>query len=267
MDNIRRVDAPQVAADLSSRGASGLVGMIQGKDRYYAYDGAKMYEVILDKISEPLSFDANDPVISGSYFDEKSEPIFFTKSGKVIELVNGALRPMSAQEGAFRKGVQMLDWGSRLYILDPTSDQIWRYSYVKSKDSFSVSEGYKTQGDLKNASAFTIDSNVYVVQKDGTILKFYGGVKQPFTIDRASFSNLVNPIRILTDAEMNVAYVLDAAQSKIYAYLKDPKTQNFAYLQQILISGTGDLRDMAYDKSASKLYVIDAKKMYQIPLQ
>ncbi len=266
LDNIKHVAAPKVVADLSSKGASGALGMIAAKDRFYVYEAQKLYEVILDKVQKPVSFDDNDPVISGILFDEKSEPVFFSKAGKVSEFIDGAVRPMSAQEGAFRKGVQITDWGSRLYILDPSSDQIWRYSYIKSKGSFATAEGYKTEGDVKNGVALTIDSNVYILNSDGSISRFYGGIKQPLAIDRAPFSVMTNPTRIYTDADMTQIFVVDSAAGKIYVYFKDQKTQHLVYQQQIALDGVTDIRDVSFDKTTNQLYVLDAKRIYQVQM-
>lgn len=267
LDNIKHVADPKVIADLSKSGVSNAIGIIAGKNnRYYVYEPQNMYEVVLDQVQKPIEFDANDPIIAGTYFDEKDEPVFFSKAGKVFELVNGAIRPMTSQEGVFRKGVQITDWGSRVYILDPASDQIWRYTYVKSKDSFATAEGYKTQGSVQNGVSLTIDSNVYVLGKDGSISRFFGGVNQPLTINRAPFSTMTNPTRIYTDAEMVQVFVLDSAEAKIYLYYKDPKTLNLNYVQQIALDGVTDIRDISYDKGTNRLYVLDAKRIYEVQL-
>ncbi len=163
LDNIKHIAEPKVVADLSTQGATNALGMVEIKNQFYVYEAQKLYQVALDIVQKPIEFDAGDPIISGVYFDEKDEPIFFSKAGKLMEFVNGAIRQMTAQEGSFRKGVQIADWGARFYVLDPTSDQIWRYAYVKSKDAFATAEGYKTEGDLKNGAALTIDGNVYVL--------------------------------------------------------------------------------------------------------
>ncbi len=266
LDNIRRVSDAKVVVDLSSGGVSNALGMVAGKDRFFVYEAQKMVEVVLDKVQKPLEFEANDPVISSVYFDEKEVPVFFSKSGKVYELVNGSIRPMAAQEGSFRKGVQMTDWGSRIYILDPGSDQIWRYPYVKSRGSFGTAEGYKTAGDVKNGVALTIDSSVFVVNSDGSLSRFYGGVKQPLQIDRAPFTPMVGPTRVYTDAEMTSLFVVDSAGGKVFVYYKDPKTEHLVYMQQIVIDGLKDIRDVSFDKSTSRLHILGANKIYEVQM-
>lgn len=263
MDNIKHVTAV-VAADLSSQGASSVIGMIPGKDRYYVFDAQKLYQVMLDKVQAPLSFEQNEAIISGVYFDEKDEPVFFSKSGKLYELKDGSLRQMTTQEGGFRKGVAITDWGSRLYILDPVSNQLWRYPYVKSKDSFGAAEGYKTEGVLSSAVAFTIDSNIYFLNSDGTLERYYGGVKQPLQIDKAPFTPMTKPTKIYTDSEMGQVYVLDG--SRVFVYTKDPKTQGLMYGSQIVVDGLSDIRDISLDKSTGKLYLLGAQKMYTVTL-
>ncbi len=263
MDNIKHVTAT-VTADLSSQGVDSAIGMISGKDRYYVFDAQKLYQVMLDKVQAPLSFEQNEAIISGTYFDEKDEPVFFSKSGKLYELKAGSLRQMTTQEGGFRKGVQITDWGSRLYVLDPTSDQLWRYPFVKSKDSFGAAEGYKTDGKMSSAVAFTIDSNVFVVNSDGVLERYYGGVKQALQIDKAPFAPMTHPTKIYTDSEMSQLFVLDGA--RIFVYTKEPKTQGLVYMYQIIVDGLSDIRDISLDKSTGKLYLLGAQKMYSLSL-
>ncbi len=263
MDNIKHVTAV-VAADLSSQGVSSAIGMVPGKDRYFVFDAQKLYQVMLDKVQAPLNFEQNESIISGVYFDEKDEPTFFSKSGKLYELKDGSIRQMTTQEGGFRKGVQITDWGSRLYILDPAGNQLWRYPYVKSRDSFGAAEGYKTDGTMANAVAFSIDSSIYVLNNDGMLERYYGGVKQPLPIDKAPFTSMTKPTKIYTDSEMNQVYVLDG--SRVFVYTKDPKTQGLTYNSQIVVDGLSDIRDISLDKSTGKLYLLGAQKMYTVTL-
>lgn len=263
MDNIKHVTAV-VAADLSSQGVSSAIGMVPGKDRYFVFDAQKLYQVMLDKVQSPISFEQNESIISGIYFDEKDEPAFFSKSGKLYELKDGSIRQMTTQEGEFRKGVQVTDWGSRLYILDPAGNQLWRYPYVKSRDSFGAAEGYKTDGTMANAVAFSIDSSIYVLNNDGVLERYYGGAKQPLPIDKAPFTPMTKPTKIYTDSEMNQVYVLDG--SRVFVYTKDPKTQGLTYNSQIVIDGLSDIRDISLDKSTGKLYLLGAQKMYTVTL-
>lgn len=263
IDNIRHVTAT-VSADLSSQGASSAIGMIPGRDRYFVFDAQKLYQVMLDKVQSPVDFEQNEAIISGVYFDEKDEPVFFSKSGKLYELRDGSIRQMTTSEGAFRKGIAITDWGSRLYILDPASDQLWRYGYVKSKDNFGSAEGYKTDGNMSNAAAFTIDSSVFTVNNDGMIERYYGGVRQPLQIEKAPFTAMTKPTKIYTDSEMNQVFVLDG--SRVFVYTKDPKTEGLVYNYQIVVDGLSDIRDIALDKNTGKLYLLGADKIYTVIL-
>lgn len=261
LDNIKHVSA-KVFADLSTQGVMNSIGMIAGKNQFYVFDAQKMYQVILDKVQPPSLFDQGETIIAGTYFDQKDEPIFFSKTGKLYELAAGSIRSMVAQEGSFRKGVTIADWGSRLYVLDPASDQLWRYPYVKSTNVFGAAEAYKTEGNLQNGVSFTIDSNVYVLSNDGTIDRYYGGVKQPLPIDKAPFTAMTKPTKIYTDSEMNQVLVLDG--SRVYVYMKDPKTEGFTYVSQIVVDDVTDIRDITFDKSTGKIYLLDSKRIYEV---
>lgn len=268
LDNIKRVSDPRVLADLSTKDSKvNALGFVSMNNRFFVYDPSRVFEVIIDKIQDPFIIDENDPVISATGFDERESVLLYTKSGKVFELKDGIVRPMATLDGAFRKGVAIEDWGNRLYILDAVGDQIWRYPYVKSKDVFGTAEGYKVDGSVKEAVDIGIDGSVYVLNnKQGDVVRFYGGSRQTFNIQNPPFTPATNAARFYTDGDISFAFVLDSVESKVYVYAKDKTTNNYAYRYQVLFDTLKDLRDVYFDQGTNQLYVMDGKKIYEATL-
>jgi len=93
-----------------------------------------------------------------------------------------AQRLLGTETWAAPKAITM--WQSRLYILDPGANQIWRYepvggAYAASPTEYFVGEG---RPDIRSAVDFGIDSGgqVYVLLGGGAILKFNSGERLPF---------------------------------------------------------------------------------------
>lgn len=268
LDDIRRISQPRVLADLSQKDSDvNLLGFVGTSGRFFAYDADQVFEIILDKISQPIKVDTTEPIISATSFDERESVLFFTKAGKVFELKDDAVRQMATLDGIFHKGVAIEDWGNRMYVLDPDSDQIWRYPYVKSKDVFATAEGYKVDGSVKDGVDIAIDGSVYTLNKtDGSMTRYYAGSRQIFNVQNAPFSAPGSAYRLYTDGELGFAFVLDIADNKVYVYGKDPKTGHFVYRYQLLFEDLEGLRDVYFAQTTNQIYVMDSKKIYEVNL-
>lgn len=269
LDDIRRVSTLRTLADVSAKDSSvDLRGFVSLNNRFFAYGSNHVYEILIDKIQNSFPIDVgSDSIISATAFEETGSVLLFTKAGKVFDLKNGSVRQMATLDGAFHKGVAIQDWGSRLYILDSDSDQIWRYSYIKSRDVFGTAEGYKVDGSVKDAVDLAIDGSVYTLEKkDGKMIRYYGGNQQTLKIDNAPFTVPESAYRLYTDGDLSFMFVLDTVSSKIYVYSKDSTTNDFTYRYQLLFDGIKDLRDVYFAQTTNQIYVMDAKKIYEVSL-
>ncbi|MEK7544632.1 MAG: hypothetical protein AAB551_00715 [Patescibacteria group bacterium] len=269
LDDIRRLSEARMLIDVSASDSSAdLRGFVSLNNRFFAYSSNHVYEILIDKIQNSFPIDVgSDSIISATAFEEMSSVLLYTKSGKIFELKNGSVRQMATLDGAFRKGVAIQDWGSRLYVLDPDSDQIWRYSYIKSRDVFGTAEGYKVDGSLKDAVDIAIDGSVYTLEKkDGKLVRYYGGSQQNFKVANAPFTPPESAYRLYTDGDLSFMFVLDVASSKIYVYSKDPTSSDFTYRYQLLFDGLKDLRDIYFAQTTNQIYVMDSKKIYEVSL-
>jgi DNA-binding beta-propeller fold protein YncE len=215
-----------------------------------------------------LTIDEKETVIAATGFADRSSIVFMTKSGKLIEYKDGLMKLMSTDDGVFHKGVAITSWGNRVYILDPASNQIWRYSYKGLNEKFGPAEGYLTETtDLSKAQGITIDSNVYVLSSNGDISKYYAGKKAKFYINNAPFNSLKDPKVIYTNEKLNEIYVMDAKEGRVLVYLKETTTGNLNYQTQYLFSNVGELRDMYVDADAKKMYILTANKVLESDLK
>jgi hypothetical protein len=80
--------------------------------------------------------------------------------------------------------IAMALWQSRLYILDPGANQLWRYepgpgAFTNAPTEYFIGDA---RPDLRNAVDFAIDDTgyVYILLSDGVIIRFRSGEAQPF---------------------------------------------------------------------------------------
>ncbi|MFH1720931.1 MAG: hypothetical protein ABH856_04980 [Patescibacteria group bacterium] len=267
IDNVRRIENPKVYADLTTKRPNvNALGMLTLRDQMYVFEYNALYELILDKIEDPVTLDDKETVIYATDFEDQDSLLFMTKSGKIIQYKDGNVAFMDSSEGQFHTGVEMTDWGNRIYVLDPENNQIWRYPYSSTRDIFAAAEDYNVDAELKDAKSFAIDASIYVLDKEGGIQKLYGGKKEDFVVSRQPFVEFDMPAKLYTDGEYNQVLVLDSALKRIFVYVKDLKTGNIMYTGQLVFPTLPGLRDMYVDKDVNKLYLLDSQKVYEIEL-
>lgn len=264
-DRLDGVLHPQVkvVADLATKRQNvSAVGLLALKGTLYAYEYNALYPLVLDKLGDPLTIDENESVISGTSYDDQGSLIFFTKSGKVIEYKDGRFVFVDTADPAFHKGIAIQGYSNKIYVLDPEGNQIWRYT--RRRDKFDMAAAYNINADLKNAVSLAIDGNVYVLNKDGSMIKLFGGNKEDFPVKKQPVKPPTSPTRVFTQLDMGAIYVLEPAAKRVLVYYKDDKTHGVNYTNQYIFDDLTDIRDIYFDKDANKLYLLDASKIYEV---
>ncbi len=266
-DRLDGVSHPKttVLADLSTKRQDiSALGLIALDKTLYAYEYNALYPVVSDQVQAPLTIDENETVISATAYTDENSLLFYTKSGKVIEYKDGRMTFVDTSDPSFRKGVTVQAYSNKLYILDQENSQIWRY--IRRRDKFDGAEAYNINADLKNGVSFSIDGNIYVLNKDGSIVKLFSGNKEEFPIKRQPVKALTNPTKIFTELDMNAIYILEPSAKRVLVYFKDEKTGGATYNNQFIFDDIADLRDIYVDKDTNKMYLMDASKIYTVNL-
>lgn len=267
LDNIVRVESPMVLADLNQFKASvNALGVVAFGEDLYAYEYDTVHKIMLDKVQEPISIDSNEQVIDGVYFGDQDALVFLTKSHKIIEFADNFVKFVDTRDPAWKSATNVEAYGSRVYLLDPANNSIWKYS--RANDNYTGAELYSTEGDVTNAVDFAIDGSVYVLKSDGGIVKYYAGeIEEDFYVVRQPQVPLEKPTKMFTEFEFNQVYILEPSQFRVLAYNKDAKTGNLVYSHQYHFDNSiGVLKDLYVDKDTKKLYLLSESKVYQVDI-
>jgi hypothetical protein len=255
----------ELMADLSQKRANvSALGLVHLKDRLFAYEYNALYPVALDKVSDPLTIDDNEKVISAVNYDDQESLLFFTESGKLLEYKNDRINFLQTSDESFKKGKVMAAYSNKIYVLDPTGNQIWRYT--RRRDKFDGAQPYANGVDLKNGVDMAIDGNVYVLGSDGYITKLFQGNKEDFPIKKQPVKTLVSPTKIYTEAEMSQIFVLEPSENRVLVYNKDDRTGGAVYTGQYIFDDLEDIRDFYVDKNTNTMYVLTATAIYRTAL-
>ncbi len=255
----------ELMADLSQKRANvSALGLVNLKDKLFAYEYNALYPILLDKVADPLTIDDNEKVISAVNYDDLDSVLFFTESGKLIEYKDDRMSFLQTTDESFKKGKVIDAYSNKIYVLDPLASQIWRYT--RRRDKFDAAQPYANGVDLKNGVDLAIDGNVYVLGSDGYITKLFQGNKEDFPIKKLPVKNLISPTKIFTEADMTQIFVLEPGEGRVLVYNKDDRTGGAVYTGQYILDDLTDLKDIYVDKDTNTMYVLTSKSVYRTTL-
>lgn len=263
LDDVKRIKEPVILADFSSkRATASMLGLLALKDRLYGFEYNALYEMVLDKLQDPLTMSDIETVILGANFPDGDSLLFLTRTGKMIEYASARFDFVSTRDGVWKKGADMKSYNDRLYILDPERNQIWKYP--RQREGFSSGEAYNQNADLSKSVSLAIDTSIYVLNSDGTITQLYQGQKQEYPLRRPPLLSLTAPTKIFTNADLNRMFILEPANQRVVIFRKDSKNGGAQYQTQYVFENTGALRDLLVVDN--RLYVLDDKRVYFVNL-
>lgn len=143
-----------------------------------------------------------------------------------------------------------------IYILDKTAKQILKFVFTSSdyvKTNYFTKD---TNPDVSTANSIAIDGSIWVLENDGTVLKFTRGASDNLSItglDKA-FSS---PTRIFTNADSDNIYILDNGNSRIVVF--DKKGAYKIQYQADILKTAKDLEVIEKDK---KIFILNGSKIY-----
>ncbi len=267
INNVIRVE-PKVyinlTADQPSIQARGLIGL--GNGEFVVYDRRNAYHSLLNKLDQPLRItEDNDAILEGTSFPRVSAEVYLTNGSSLIEVANNQVTTMKTDDPAgWIKGKDIQTYLRYLYVLAPDKKQI--YKYERLSNHYGAPSEYNVNGDLTGAMSMAIDTSVYVLKDNGTVLKLLRGEAQPFTVGNAPLNLLQNTTKLFK-ASGGHFYFLDPIGKRVIV-TTDDQNGTSSYDRQYQLTGDqiGMPQDLYVDQDETHLYVVDEKRLYEISL-
>lgn len=200
---------------------------------------------------------------------DKAALIAVTKSAILSYDIEGNLWHASPVDDAANWGElrTIANFGGNIYLLDSKRNQIYRYSpnatgYASKGVSYFPANA---QPVLNKAVDMAIDGDIWVLNDNGTVLRFRAGTSIPFALGALAVP-LKNPVAIFTRPEVDSIYIADAGNQRIVEFDK-----NGAFVRQFKPTGEmGDvfknLRDFTVNETKRKLYLLNSDAAYMANL-
>jgi len=260
--NLEKV-APQVIAEVIDNGQNtNLFSLAKIGDNFYvAGKTQKIFQITSDKkVIEFSSFEGNGDINSVTY--EDNNLFVFTNQNKVLKI----------DIGLKTTKLQNITWGnvnlqaiklfnSNIYTLDNTQQQIFKYT--GNDDGFGDQQIWskdKKEANLTEATDIAIDSNIYVLTKNGQIYKFLKGQIQNFTLEPVEPA-ITDGSKIFTTADLKNIYVSDKASKRIIVFDKNGK-----FIKQYSFESSPEINNIFIDKDTT-IYFLADNKLYQAPIK
>ncbi|OGE65873.1 hypothetical protein A3B49_03710 [Candidatus Daviesbacteria bacterium RIFCSPLOWO2_01_FULL_40_24] len=157
-------------------------------------------------------------------------------------------------------------FGSNIYLLDKgapsAGGQIWKYVPIES--GYSDKIHYLQEGiivDFSQAIRMQIDSSVWVLKRNGEIIKFTQGAKDSFSYSGLDVG-IKEPKSFFVSDETDNLYLLDSGNSRLLVLTKSGQ-----YLSQYLHPKLAEAKDLIVDESGKKVYLLDENQIYLLELR
>ena len=152
-------------------------------------------------------------------------------------------------------------FGGNLYLADKAG-MIWRYPV--SETGFGSKQKWLGSGvspDLSEVVSMAIDGSIWLLMRDGKILKFTRGAPDAFGYSGLD-KDLDKPQALYSDDEIENLYLLDRGNSRILVLAKSGEYQG-----QYLWSGISQASDLVVSETEKKILLLVNDKVYVIEIK
>jgi hypothetical protein len=264
LDNVQVVSSEvRLVADLTDKLAGvPLIGVETYGDRIVAYTAQSAYQILLDQVEAPDTLDAADKVTAGEYFDDYDSIVMATAGGNLIEYTDGNTQFADTSDVDWHTGVGLATYSNKIYLLDPTSNQIWRYQ--RGTDGYGSAQGYFSgEMDLSKAVSLAVDGSVWILNSDGSLLKYLSGTLVDYGVKKPSTQWKGLPRFILSRGMSQLC--ARPGDSRFFIYDKSSKNDDITYNAQYVFEDLkGTLVDFYVDKDRNVINLVTTQALYEL---
>lgn len=258
---------PEIVADLAVKNPQAQSEQIMAIDNILlAYGQNDKYLYKIDPITKQMDAKEHSNVFhlqTASTPKEQDTTIFVAGPDK-IAAYNKDTSTISAKDIAFpRANVQLATlfvYNRRLYTLDPNNNQIYKHNPTQTGYDKGADWLKDANIDVKDGISLAIDGDVFVLKKNGEILKLVNGVKVDFNISGID-PKIENPNVLWTYNNVKNIYILESANKRVVALNKTGKL-----IKQYTAAEWQNPTGMVVDEAKKIVYILDSNKIYKFGL-
>ena len=181
----------------------------------------------------------------------------------VYDALRGAYSLGFTRPDAWRAPLRVLVYLTRLYVLDPGANTIFRFMPTTEGYTAPPDRYFTVPVDLTGVQDFAIDGNVYLLYPDGRLLRYFQGAQDDFTPEVA----LASPTAVYTTQQLPYLFVADTGNRRLLVLDKE---QGNVLAQLVPGEGFdadfGDLRALFVPDDLASLVLVAGETLWRAPL-
>ncbi|MCX6745914.1 MAG: hypothetical protein NTX00_02735, partial [Candidatus Parcubacteria bacterium] len=259
--HITNIAEPTLIADLSSPSEpnQNLQNLIYQNNMLDVFDSGynAVYQINLET-REIKKIDSNLTDIGSIEKVKKVDNrilAYHDKNG-FIEFKDNHFQPLNVSLPTNAKIIDFAAYNGRLYTLDLTAKQIYRQPNLDNGFGPGTAWVKDQNFDPSNIVSFGIDTNIWLLDKTGTILKYNKGRKLNFEPKNLE-PKLEAPLMLLTSDETNNLYILEPKNKRVVVLDKEGNLITQYYSQTF-----NNLKALEISEKEKKMFLIDDSKIY-----
>jgi hypothetical protein len=246
---------PETSAEKIAKIENKLITFGENDKNIYIYD--------IDTKKTDLSPHLDSIKLNSGSTTKEQDSIIFINNKNSSAVFNKETNTISAKEISFpNEDANIVDdfvYNGKLYTLDSKNNKIYRHNKIQTGYE-KGSEWTKETADFSDAVSLAIDGDMFVAKQNGEIIKFAQGLKQDFSLIGVDPA-ISKPVKILTHADINEIYILEAGDRRVISLEKSGKLIK-QYTSDKWQNPTGMIID--YEKKIA--YIVDQNKIYKFGL-
>ena len=179
-----------------------------------------------------------------------------------VDTTNNKVTSVAKADKDLKDVVDIAGFASNVYLLDKGNNKIWKY--LATTDGFSDKKEYLNSGvkaDFAGVIRMQIESSIYVLKANGTILRYTKGATDSFALTGLD-KPLKDPKSFFTSSDVENIYILDSGNGRLVVVDKKG-----TYKAQYQGDKFNIASDIVVDEKNKKLYILDGSKIYSMDLK
>ncbi len=260
--HIVNVDEPTLIYDLSAEQNIDLKNIIYSDNILVIFDSINnnIYRFDLDT-KEQKKFSSNLSDIGKIIKVKKigNQILAYQDKNGFVEYKDGKYLPLNVALPTNANIIDFATYNDKLYTVDSTNNQIYRLPKVDTGFDTGVT-WLRNTFDMKNIVSLGIDTNIWLLDNTGQILKFNKGTQSNFVLKNVDPA-LEAPTQLITSDETNFIYMLEPKNNRIVVLSKDG-----GLVTQYYSAKFDHLKALEIFEKEKKMFVINDNKVYFINL-
>ena len=151
-------------------------------------------------------------------------------------------------------------YDGNLYVLDASGNKVHRYLTAANGFDSEPESILSGQIDLKDSVQLAVDGDIYVLKRNGEVLRYSGGAPAEFNLDGIDRA-LTGPNAMQVVAPSQEVYIADSGNKRVVVAGKDG-----IFRRQLVSSAFTDVRALGIDPLGGQLYVIVGDALLTAPI-